>query len=46
MLKHNNVGTEHILLGLLRLTEAVAAQVLTNLGLKLEEVRQEVLNLQ
>ncbi|MHC4425927.1 MAG: ATP-dependent Clp protease ATP-binding subunit [Planctomycetota bacterium] len=44
-LNHNYVGTEHILLGLLRETEGIAAQVLMNLGLKLEEVRQEVLNL-
>ena len=42
---HNYVGTEHILLGLLREQEGVAAQVLMNLGLKLEEVREEVLNL-
>ncbi len=44
-LNHNYVGTEHILLGLLREHEGVAAQVLMNLGLKLEEVREEVLNL-
>ena len=44
-LSHNYVGTEHILLGLLREQEGVAAQVLMNLGLKLEEVREEVLNL-
>jgi len=44
-LNHNYVGTEHLLLGLLRESEGVAAQVLMNLGLKLEEVRQEVLNL-
>src|SRR5690348_6063895 len=44
-LGHNYVGTEHILLGLLREQEGVAAQVLMNLGLKLEEVREEVLNL-
>ncbi|HEY1065648.1 MAG TPA: Clp protease N-terminal domain-containing protein, partial [Pirellulales bacterium] len=44
-LNHNYVGTEHILLGLIREQEGVAAQVLMNLGLKLEEVREEVLNL-
>ncbi|MEX0776751.1 MAG: ATP-dependent Clp protease ATP-binding subunit [Phycisphaeraceae bacterium] len=44
-LNHNYVGTEHLLLGLLREREGVAAQVLMNLGLKLEEVREEVLNL-
>jgi ATP-dependent Clp protease ATP-binding subunit ClpA len=42
-LGHNYVGTEHILLGLLREDEGVAAQVLMNLGLRLDEVRQEVL---
>ncbi len=44
-LNHNYVGTEHILLGLLRETEGIAAQVLMSLGLKLEDLRQEVLNL-
>jgi ATP-dependent Clp protease ATP-binding subunit ClpC len=44
-LNHNYVGTEHLLLGLLREQEAVAAQVLMNLGLNLDRVREEVLNL-
>ena len=44
-LKHNYVGTEHLLLGLLRETDGIAAKVLQNLGLKLDEVRQEILNL-
>jgi len=44
-LNHNYVGTEHLLLGLLREQEGVAAQVLMNLGLKLEDVREGVLNL-
>src|SRR5919199_574737 len=44
-LNHNYVGTEHLLLGLLREQEGVAAQVLMNLNLKLDEVREEVLNL-
>jgi ATP-dependent Clp protease ATP-binding subunit ClpA len=44
-LNHNYVGTEHLLLGLLREQEGVAAQILMNLGLKLEDVREEVLNL-
>src|ERR1700732_537065 len=44
-LNHNYVGTENLLLGLLREQEGVAAQVLMNLNLKLEEVREEVLNL-
>lgn len=45
LLRHNYVGTEHILLGLLRENEGVAAQVLLNLGLSLQEVREEVLTL-
>jgi ATP-dependent Clp protease ATP-binding subunit ClpA len=54
-LNHNYVGTEHILLGLLREQEGVAAQVLrslglrleeVNLGLKLEEVHEEAVKLQ
>src|SRR5947207_512906 len=44
-LNHNYVGTEHLLIGLLREHDGVADQVLMNLGLKLEEVREEVLNL-
>lgn len=44
-LGHNYVGTEHLLLGLLRETDGIAAQVLQRLGLKLEDVREEVLNL-
>jgi hypothetical protein len=44
-LKHNYVGTEHILLGLLREQEGVAAQVLMNLGLRLDQVRAEVYSL-
>ncbi len=44
-LSHNYVGTEHMLLGLLRESDSVAGQVLTNLGLKIERVREEVLNL-
>lgn len=40
-LNHNCVGTEHLLLGLLRHADNVAAQVLMNLGLKLEDVREE-----
>ena len=42
-LGHNYIGTEHLLLGLLRENESVAAQGLINLGLKLEDVREEVL---
>ncbi len=44
-LHHNYVGTEHLLLGLLHEQGGVAAQVLENLGLKLEEVREEIVRL-
>ena len=44
-LGHNYIGTEHVLLGLLREQEGVACQVLLNLGLSLESVRQEILDL-
>src|SRR5947209_8622978 len=42
---HDYVGTEHLLLGLLREQDGAGAQALLNLGLGLEEVREEVLNL-
>jgi ATP-dependent Clp protease ATP-binding subunit ClpC len=42
-LGHDYIGTEHLLLGLLRESEGVAAQVLESMGLKLDEVRQEIL---
>ncbi|OIO08056.1 MAG: hypothetical protein AUJ52_08930 [Elusimicrobia bacterium CG1_02_63_36] len=42
---HSYVGTEHLLLGLIREEEGVAARVLENLGLRLDVVREEVLNL-
>ena len=41
-LGHHYIGTEHLLLGLLREHDGYAAQALMNLGLKLEEVREEV----
>lgn len=44
-LQHNYVGTEHLLLGLLRDHDGVAAQALMNLGLKLDEVRDEALTM-
>jgi ATP-dependent Clp protease ATP-binding subunit ClpC len=44
-LGHNYIGTEHLLLGLIRENEGIAAQVLMNLNVKLEEVREEVLEL-
>lgn len=43
--EHNYVGTEHMLLGVLRETEGVGAQVLINMGLELREVRQEIVTL-
>jgi ATP-dependent Clp protease ATP-binding subunit ClpC len=42
-LNHNYVGTEHLLLGLLREQDGVAAQVLANLDVRLEVARPEVL---
>src|SRR5579863_2925239 len=42
-LNHNYVGTEHLLLALLRQTDGVAAQVLENLNVNLKDVRKEVL---
>lgn len=42
-LNHNYVGTEHLLLGLLRQSDGVAAHVLENLNVNLKEVRKEVL---
>ncbi|NLC10988.1 MAG: ATP-dependent Clp protease ATP-binding subunit, partial [Firmicutes bacterium] len=42
---HNYVGTEHLLLGLLREGEGIAAQVLSNLGIDLKNARKEVINL-
>ncbi|HIA28475.1 MAG TPA: AAA family ATPase, partial [Planctomycetes bacterium] len=44
-LNHNYIGTEHLLLGLIREEDGVAAQVLKELGVSLEEVRNEVLEL-
>ena len=44
-LGHNYIGTEHILLGLIREGDGVASQVLMNMGLDLKSVRDEVLNL-
>lgn len=42
-LNHNYVGTEHLLLALLRQTDGVAAQVLENLNVNLKDIRKEVL---
>ena len=45
MLNHNYIGTEHLLLGLIREGEGVAAQVLTKLGADTNKVRQQVVQL-
>ena len=44
-LNHNYVGSEHILLGLLRVQEGIAAVVLTKLGVKLEDARAQTVSL-
>jgi ATP-dependent Clp protease ATP-binding subunit ClpA len=44
-LEHNYVGTEHLLLSLLREQAGLAAQVFVNLGVTLQQAREEVLNL-
>ncbi|MDD5526832.1 MAG: ATP-dependent Clp protease ATP-binding subunit, partial [Candidatus Omnitrophica bacterium] len=44
-LGHNYIGTEHLLLGLIREGEGVASQVLMNLGLDLSKVRNEVMEI-
>lgn len=41
-LKHDYIGTEHILLGLLRLGEGKAIDILTNIGIDLNELRQSI----
>ncbi|MEZ4650641.1 MAG: ATP-dependent Clp protease ATP-binding subunit [Candidatus Eisenbacteria bacterium] len=41
-LQHDSIGTEHLLLGLLREGEGIAATVLSNLGLDLDQIRQAV----
>jgi ATP-dependent Clp protease ATP-binding subunit ClpC len=41
-LKHDYIGTEHILLGLLRVSEGIASQVLMNLGVSTEKARMEI----
>src|SRR5262249_37693534 len=43
-LNHHYVGTEHLLLGLIREQERAACQVLVNLGIRLQDVRKDVLN--
>jgi len=45
LLKHNYIGTEHLLLGLLREEESLAARVLESLDVTLEEAREQVLRI-
>jgi ATP-dependent Clp protease ATP-binding subunit ClpC len=45
MLNHNYIGTEHILLGLIHEGEGVAAKALESMGISLEAVRNEVINI-
>jgi len=45
MLSHNSIGTEHILLGLIRVGDSVAAQVLVRTGTDLSRVRARVIQL-
>jgi ATP-dependent Clp protease ATP-binding subunit ClpA len=45
MLRHNYIGTEHILLGLLREQEGPAAQALESLGITLERVRAQIVRI-
>ena len=44
-LKHNHIGTEHLLLGLLRSDENAARDALSSLGVRLEEVRGQVVRI-
>src|SRR5260370_38882303 len=42
MLRHNRIGTEHLLLGLIQVDDGVAAQALESLGISLAAARQQV----
>src|SRR5260370_13478714 len=42
MLKHNRIGTEHILLGLIQVDDGVAAESLESMGISLSAVREQV----
>ncbi len=44
-LSHNYIGTEHLLLGLIKETEGVAAVILKGMGIDLDKVREEVINM-
>ena len=43
-LKHTHIATEHLLLGLLYEKDCIATEVLANLGLKLDDIREDVLH--
>ena len=45
LMGHNYIGTEHLLLGLLKEKEGIGAKVLNNLGIRLVETREKILNL-
>lgn len=45
LMGHNYIGTEHLLLGLLKEKEGIAAKVLNGLGVRLVETREKILNL-
>jgi ATP-dependent Clp protease ATP-binding subunit ClpC len=45
LMGHNYIGTEHLLLGLLKEKEGIAAKVLNNMGVRLVETREKILNL-
>lgn len=45
LLSHNYVGTEHLLLGLLRVEEGLAIKILEDRGLRIKDIRDEVLNI-
>lgn len=45
LMGHNYIGTEHLLLGLLKEKEGIAAKVLNNLSIRLVETREKILNL-
>jgi ATP-dependent Clp protease ATP-binding subunit ClpC len=45
LLNHNYIGTEHLLLGLIHEQEGVAARALTELGISLETIRVEVVEI-
>ncbi|MCA9751033.1 MAG: NDP-hexose 4-ketoreductase, partial [Gemmatimonadetes bacterium] len=44
-LHHDYIGTEHLLLGIIREGEGIAATVLSNLGLDLDTIRQSIENM-